>query len=157
MDLKIVKALKVDAEAILHVQKLAYRSEAEIYNDYSILPLQETVSDVENAFSEYTILKAVSGNGEVSGSVRAKKENDQVSIAKLMVHPDWQNYGIGRKLMEAIEREVPGRRYSLFTGSKSVKNLALYQKLGYQIYKEGQLSGENTVFAFMEKTTSSHV
>ncbi|WP_078393499.1 GNAT family N-acetyltransferase [Shouchella patagoniensis] len=157
MNVTIVKAQQADAKAILHVQKLAYRSEAEIYNDYSILPLHETVSDVEKAFSEYMILKAVASNGEIAGSVRAKKENDQISIAKLMVHPDWQNYGIGRKLMEAIEQEVPGKRYSLFTGSKSVKNLALYQKLGYRIYKEGQLPGEATVFAFMEKTRSSHV
>lgn len=152
MAIQIREAARQDAESILELQKLAYRSEAEIYNDFSILPLHETIQDVESTFSTNVVLKAVSEQGEIVGSVRAKRENDTIKIGKLMVHPSFQDQGLGRKLMDAIEQKMPSSSYSLFTGSKSEKNLAFYHKLGYKTIKLDTLPGEATVFAFMEKT-----
>ncbi len=36
-----------DLEEILKLQKLAYKSEAEIYNDYSIPPLLQTIDEIK--------------------------------------------------------------------------------------------------------------
>lgn len=153
MQIKVIRATVEDAEEILSLQKLAYQSEAEIYNDYTILPLHETVKDVEQAFGTHHILKAVNEKNEIVGSVRGKHEEGTTTIGKLMVHPSAQNQGLGRKLMTAIEQALPATTYKLFTGSKSEKNLALYQKLGYEIVSHAQLPGEATVFAFLEKRT----
>jgi len=44
--MKIGDATVADAEHILELQKLAYISEAEIYNDYNIPPLIQTLQAV---------------------------------------------------------------------------------------------------------------
>ena len=47
----IKQALKEDLREILTLQKLAYQSEAEIYNDYSIPPLIQTLDKIKEDFS----------------------------------------------------------------------------------------------------------
>ena len=42
--------------------------------------------------------------------------------------------------MAAIEKCFEGVRYELFTGHLSEKNLALYQKLGYNVYETRKVS-----------------
>ncbi|MGY6209338.1 GNAT family N-acetyltransferase [Cytobacillus firmus] len=100
---KIIEAKIGDAVKILSLQKLAYRSEAELYGDFNIEPLKQTVSDVEKAFEDYLIIKYIE-DGELVGSVRAYQEDETCYIGKLMVHPDFQNKGIG-KATEKLERE----------------------------------------------------
>ncbi len=67
-----------------------------------------------------------------------------------MVHPKMQKKGIGTKLLLEIENEYPNQRYELFTSTKSEKNIALYQKLGYKIFDEKQVM-EGLRFVYMEK------
>ena len=55
-------------------------------------------------------------------------------IGKLIVRPDRQGLGIGTKLLSAIENVSPVKRCELFTSSKSVKNIRLYKRLGYDIF-----------------------
>jgi ribosomal protein S18 acetylase RimI-like enzyme len=57
-------------------------------------------------------------------------------LGRLIVHPDFQNQGIGTRLMNKIE-EMFGdvKRFELFTRHRSEKNLYLYQKLGYKVFK----------------------
>jgi len=43
----IEKATVSDAEELLALQKLAYRSEAEIYDDFSIPPLVQSLESME--------------------------------------------------------------------------------------------------------------
>ncbi|UOQ95442.1 GNAT family N-acetyltransferase [Halobacillus shinanisalinarum] len=149
----ILEAKPEDASEILHIQKQAYRSEAELYNDYDIQPLQQTVSGVEKDFESSFILKYVL-DGKIVGSVRASKENGTCHIGKLMVDPDFQGRGIGKELMREIEGRYEHVRFELFTGNKSIKNIAFYEGLGYKGYKTHQLPREDTVFLFMEKTHS---
>jgi hypothetical protein len=42
----IEKAVVNDAEKILSLQKIAYRSEAEIYDDFTIPPLKQTSEEI---------------------------------------------------------------------------------------------------------------
>lgn len=147
---KIIEAKIGDAAKILSIQKLAYRSEAELYGDFNIEPLKQNVNDVEKAFEDYLILKYIE-DGELVGSVRAYQKDRTCYIGKLMVHPDFQNKGIGKALMNEIERQFNVERFELFTGSKSEKNINFYEKLGYAGYKTKKLDREETIFIFMEK------
>jgi hypothetical protein len=53
--------------------------------------------------------------------------------------------------MLAVETEFPtSKRFELFTGSKSVRNIHLYEKLGYKIFMRKQ-SSELVELVFMEK------
>jgi ribosomal protein S18 acetylase RimI-like enzyme len=146
----IENALISDLEEILALQKLAYLSEAEICNDFSIPPLLQTIEDIKSEYAYKTFLKAVD-SGKIIGSVRANLQDGTCYIGKLIVHPDFQNRGIGTALMNSIENCFKGcKRYDLFTGKKSVKNIYLYNKLGYRIFKEEKIS-EKLTFVYLEK------
>ncbi len=128
----IEKAEKQDLPDILALQKTAYKSEAEIYNDFSIQPLRQTMEEIQGEWESHTFLKALDEDGHIIGSVRAAAENGICFIGKLIVHPGFQNKGIGKSLMAAIENQFKDSDFfELFTGSKSSKNIALYEKLGY--------------------------
>lgn len=147
---EITQAQIEDAEEILELQKLAYQSEAAIYNDWSIPPLTETLEEVREEFSKSTFLKLTS-EGKIIGSVRISVKNDSCEIGRLIVHPDIQGKGIGKKLILKIENEFPkAKRFELFTGSKSESNIYLYEKLGYKIFARKPLS-ELVELVFMEK------
>jgi ribosomal protein S18 acetylase RimI-like enzyme len=151
MNTQISKSNNNDLPIILNLQYLAYQSEAEIYNDFSIPPLTQTLSDLQEESKQSLILKAVIGN-EIIGSVRAKQSQGTCEIGRLIVHPNHQGKGIGSKLLSEIESYYPQTtRFELFTGTKSEKNLKLYEKSGYHRFKEVEVS-EGITFAFLEKT-----
>jgi GNAT superfamily N-acetyltransferase len=139
-----------DAEEILALQKLAYLSEAAIYDEYSIPPLTQSLEETEAEFGDRLILKATM-EGRIIGSVRAHLEAGTCFVGKLIVHPDFQNRGIGSQLLHEIERCFPAAaRYELFTGQKSERNLYLYQKLGYKPFRSQKITGRLTL-VFLEK------
>jgi hypothetical protein len=54
--------------------------------------------------------------------------------------------GIGTQRMRQIGRELPRtRKFELFTGSRSVGNIRLYERLGYVRAREEPLSPANTL------------
>ena len=131
----IERATVADAEEILSLQKLAYESEAEIYDDFAIPPLLQTLEEIKKDFENQIVLKATV-DGRIRGSVRAFDRGETCYIGRLIVHPDFQNQRIGTKLMNKIEEIFEEtNRFELFTGHRSEKNLYLYQKLGYKVFK----------------------
>jgi len=145
----IERASVSDSEAILSLQKIAYRSEAEIYGDDRIEPLVQTLEQLRQQFEDHLVLKAVA-DGVIIGSVRAREQGGTCYIGKLMVHPGYQNKGIGKRLMDRLEGCFPQARFELFTGSKSVKNIAFYEKLGYRAFKEHAVTPELSL-VYLEK------
>lgn len=146
----IIRAKKEDLEEILALQYLAYQSEARLFGSMDIPPLKQTIEEVCDEYEKGTILKAVDDAGTIIGSVRAYQENRTVYIGKLMVHPNMQKQGLGTKLLLAIEQEYPNQKYELFTSTKSISNIRLYEKLGYKIFKEETVS-EELQFVYLQK------
>ena len=132
------------------MQNLAYQSEAKLFGDMDIPPLKQTIEEVVEEFVQGTVLKVVDDSGDIIGSVRSYEENGTVYIGKLMVHPKMQKQGIGTQLLLAMENEFPNHRYELFTSSKSISNIRLYERLGYKIFKEEAVS-EELQFVYLEK------
>ncbi len=140
-----------DAEQILELQKLAYKGEADIYNDYSIAPLNQSLEGLRDDLNGQAVFK-ISIGGKTIGSVRAYMNQNTCYVGRLIVHPDFQNRGIGTQLMNEVENHFKSaKRFELFTGHKSGKNLYLYQKLGYKIFKSETVTGD-LMFLYMEKT-----
>ena len=52
-----------DAAEILALQKLAYRSEAELNQDFSIPPLTQTQAEIESEFTAKRFLKVCTADG----------------------------------------------------------------------------------------------
>ncbi len=139
-----------DAEAILKLQKIAYQSEAQLYKDFSISPLTQTLVQIKADFVTKVFLKAIAG-GDIVGSVRGYQEKGTCYVERLIVDPAFQGQGIGTALMRHIESVfAKAERFELFTGYRSEKNIHLYQKLGYREFRR-EPATENLTFVFMEK------
>jgi ribosomal protein S18 acetylase RimI-like enzyme len=144
------KAVLEDATAILQLQKLAFYSEAEFYGDFDIPPLTQTLEELTKDFTSKSFFKVEIQN-QIVGSVRGYKIGDTCHIERLIVHPDYQGKGIGTVLMKQIELCFDdAQRFELFTGYKSERNIKLYQRLGYKIFKSEKVS-DRLSFVFMEK------
>ena len=146
---RIAPAEASDIEEILKLQYTAYQSEALIHNDFTIQPLVQTLDETIEEYSQCVFLKTAL-DGEIIGSVRAREKNGTVYIGKLMVHPNHQGKGLGKRLLTAIEQKFPNRRYELFTSCKSGRNLHLYETAGYVRFRE-EIDSAGIAFAYLEK------
>ncbi len=153
--LEVLRATVADAAEILALQKLAYLSEAELYDDYTIPPLTQTIKELTADFDRKTFLKAVE-DGQIVGSVNGFMTGDRCQIGRLMVHPDFQGRGIGTRLMTAVEAVfADARAWELFTGELSVKNIRLYERLGYRVVRKEPFPGSRFAVVIMRKTRNS--
>ena len=146
----ISRASSSDAEAILALQKLAYQSEARLYDDWSIPPLTQDIASLREEFRASLVLKATVAD-QLVGSVRAEVKDGTAAIGRLIVHPEFQRHGIGSELLEAVEAACVGvAKFELFTGSKSEANIRLYQRHGYTVTRTESLS-PTMLITFFEK------
>lgn len=150
----IVERASIDnSEDILELQKLAYVSEAEIIDDFTIQPLNQTIDEILSEFKDQVFLKVELEN-KIIGSVRCYLEKGTCHVGKLIVHPDHQNRGVGTRLLNAAESQFPdAERYELYTGQKSAKNLYFYKKHGYRPSFLKPVS-EKLTLVFLEKEYS---
>jgi ribosomal protein S18 acetylase RimI-like enzyme len=150
----IEDAVMDDAKEILQLQKLAYRSEAAIYDDYTIPPLVQSLEGMLTDLRKQIVLKIMI-DGKIIGSVRGHVQDGTGYIGRLIVHPEFQNRGTGTQLIKAIEeRLAEAKRYELFTGHKSERNLYLYKKLGYNQFRSEKINDRLTQ-VYLEKVVIS--
>jgi GNAT superfamily N-acetyltransferase len=143
-----------DAEALLDLQKLAYQSEAELYGDLRIPPLLQTLEEMRQDLRTQTVVKASWGDSGIVASARAYEANGTAFIGRVIVHPRLQGQGIGKRVMAAIEAEFPRvRRFELFTGHASIRNLRFYRELGYTDFKTSVVTAALS-FVYLEKAQS---
>lgn len=133
MNVEIGLARESDAGEVLTVQRAAYVSEAQAYDNPHLSALTESLSSVRQAIAEEIVLVARLGTRLV-GAVRGRVEGPVCHVGRLVVAPDQQGMGIGRLLLLAVEERAPAsvQRFALHTGGRSAGNIGLYRKLGYE-------------------------
>lgn len=147
-EIEIIRAGESDLDTILQLQYAAFHDEAEAFNDYSIEPLSQTTDDLMHEYSYRIFLKAVY-YGQIIGSVRVHTVGDTVHIGKLIVHPGYQNKGLGKRLLNAAECMFPHTRCELNAAKRMNKNIMLYTHCGYVAFKE--IEDEfGRIFVYME-------
>lgn len=135
MSVIISAAETQDAEQILKLQYLCFQSEAELYGNYRIDPLVQTLDSVRAEIATNLVFVARLGE-EVVGSVRGSTGQDGAGeIGRLCVHPRLQGHGLGARLLGAAEAGLADQRaatrFRLYTGHRSEGNLRLYRRVGY--------------------------
>jgi GNAT superfamily N-acetyltransferase len=114
----------------------------------------QTLSEITAELHSRHFLKAVAG-GSIRGSVQAHLENGTCYLGRLIVHPAYQNLGLGTQLLSKIAGCFPDAQgYELFTGHLSERNLYLYRKLGYLPIRRDPVS-EKLTLVFLEKKDHS--
>ncbi len=150
--MKYLRATADDLPEILELQYQAFQSEARILKNYEIPPLVQTMDGLREEFDKGIFLKAVNDDGRIIGSSRGYREGDDVIIRKIIVAPEFRRHGIGTKLLYLAESELPNNRYVIWTSNKSVGNVALFETLGYRVFKTEPYDDVLT-YIYMEKIT----
>lgn len=132
--IEISSATIADLPEIFILQKCAFQSEGELTGNFSIQPLIQTFDELTAEFACGFALKAsfVRDPSRIIGSIRGHISDGALHVGKLIVHPDFQNQGLGARLLSEIERFHPCSRTLLFTAALNVKNQNLYKKQGYR-------------------------
>lgn len=150
----IQKAEIEDLVEILSLQKKAFTEVAKLMNKFDLPPLLQTIEEVRNEYKQGILLKYLSKENKIIGSVRGfSDENNICHIGKLVVDPDYQNQGIGKILLSEIEKRfLSCDTFALFTGDETPNTLFLYKKIGYRVIGK-QNKGTINMF-LMEKNNS---
>ena len=140
-ELIICRANQTDFPEILAIQKKAFLSEAEFYQNFNIQPMTQTLEEMETECREKIVLKAIV-DGQIVGSIRANTTDNICMVNKLVVLPEFQKRGIGKKLLQEIEIYfIDVEKFKLQTGAFSESNIGLYTKTGYQIVGRSMFEG----------------
>lgn len=146
-DLVIAPLDHEDAGELLTLQRAAYATEAQTYDDPHLPALVQSLDELVAGLAGGTALKAVRGH-RIVGAVRARVESTRgvLHVSRLVVAPDQQGHGIGRALLDAVERAAPPdvRTAALFTGERSAANLRLYARAGYVERRREPLPGSTS-------------
>jgi predicted GNAT family N-acyltransferase len=142
-------ATESDIKELFELQHVAFESEAVLVGTHDIPPLLETLDDAKKQFSDWKVLKITDGK-KIIASVRCKKTSECVEIGRLMVLQSYRKRGLGTQLLLEVEKLFPNEVYELFTCTKSLPNIQLYQRAGYRIFKEEHVNSELS-FVYMRK------
>jgi GNAT superfamily N-acetyltransferase len=154
-DIRILDAVPGDGEALLSVQRRAFRPAAERYGREDLPPLVETAETIETDIREQVVLKAVDVAGEVVGAVRGTRRDECVYVGRLVVDPGVQRSGIATMLMLALEQRFPDAAcFELFTGGMNEPGMGLYLKLGYREVRRERID-ERLEIVFLRKVRAS--
>jgi GNAT superfamily N-acetyltransferase len=85
--------------------------------------------EIENGV---TYLRAIEGD-ELLGFAAYGPGGKEIKLHKLYVHPDRQRQGIGRALLQEVERGCKGRTLMLTVNKRNHKAIAAYKKHGFVI------------------------
>lgn len=139
------------AKEVLSVQIASYKVEAELIDFYDIPPLRDSVSTLqqcgENFYGCYV-------DGELSGVISIKAEENLIDIHRLMVHPKHFRKGIAKRLLDFIESVGEGNETLIVsTGSKNAPAISFYEKNGFIITGETKVMEGLSITSFEKKTT----
>ncbi|WP_182526188.1 tRNA (guanosine(37)-N1)-methyltransferase TrmD [Nocardioides dongkuii] len=130
----VVPAVRADAPELLVLQRACWVQEALANDSLEIPALHESLADLTaslDTWSWYVVRAA----GRLVGAVRGRLEGDTWHIGRVMVAPDLQGHGLGRLLLDHVQRVAPpaAASYSLFTGEGSHANQRMYKKAGFRL------------------------
>ncbi|MFD3274448.1 GNAT family N-acetyltransferase [Paenibacillus dendritiformis] len=137
------RAIKNDAPKLAELQKASFDEESKHFNNNEIggPPGYDSISWQEEMMQICEYFKVLF-NGEIIGGALILIESNQVhNLGRIFIDPNFQNQGIGMKVMKEIERSFPdSTKWWLDTPSWSVKYHHFYTKCGFtKVREEGDL------------------
>ena len=87
---------------------------------------------------------------QIAASNQCSRHSHSMVPVGVVIDSTIRGKGYGSKLLREIKRYYVDTRYELFTSTRSVDIIRLYEKLGYKIFDEKKITDE-LVFVYMEK------
>jgi len=123
------------AELVWGVQHAAYRMEAALIGFDRIPPLLDTVESLQRCGE--TFLGYFDDEEDLAGAIAYTRDSSEITICRLMVHPDRFRQGIGRQLLQHVQHlESDAAKYTVSTSARNAPAIRLYEQEGFRIVKE---------------------
>ena len=137
-DARIAPVQPSDLAELLVLQRACWVHEAIVNDTLDIPALHESAEDVAEWTATWQVW-CVRRHGRLVAAVRARANGTVWHIGRLMVAPDLAGRGLGSWLLAYAEGKAPKEitTFALFTGAHSDRNIALYQRSGYQLMDDG--------------------
>ncbi|WP_290055487.1 GNAT family N-acetyltransferase [Amycolatopsis solani] len=150
--MELTDAQPEDAPELLVLQRCCWVQEAILNDTLDIPALHESLEDVRDWTKTWSVW-TLREDRRLIGGVRARLEGDRWELGRLMVAPDFTGRGLGRRLLAHAEAQAPAeaRRFALFTGAKSVRNITMYQRAGYRLTDAAEAGGHIAGAVYLEK------
>lgn len=141
-----------DCPELLVLQRCCWVQEAVLNDTLDIPALHETLEDVRDWTKTWAVW-VLRHEHRLVGAVRARLDGDRWEIGRLMVAPDLAGRGLGRRLLAHSEAQAPAeaRKFVLFTGARSARNIAMYQRAGYRLTDAPDVDGHIRNAVYLEK------
>ncbi|WP_018180870.1 GNAT family N-acetyltransferase [Jongsikchunia kroppenstedtii] len=128
-----------DAGELLTLQRAAYVTEARAHDDLNLPPLVQSFDELTAELSRADVV-AFGLRDEADRLVAAVRVHmlpattRAAELGRLIVAPDMQGRGLGSRLLELVEGSLSDEVIvlQLFTGERSLGNLRLYARFGFQ-------------------------
>jgi len=148
----ITDARPEDGPELLVLQRCCWVQEAVLNNTLDIPALHETLEDLRDWTKTWSVWTLRDGH-RLIGAVRARLDGDRWELGRLMVAPDFAGRGLGRRLLAHAEAQAPAeaRRFVLFTGARSARNITMYQRAGYRLTDLPDAPGHIRDAVYLEK------
>jgi NAD(P)H-dependent FMN reductase/GNAT superfamily N-acetyltransferase len=145
-ELRVAPLRPGDLAELLVLQRCCWVQEAFANDTLNIPSLRETAEDVAEWSTSWQVW-VVRHYGRLVAAVRARTDGSTWDIGRLMVAPDLAGHGVGRWLLGYAEAQAPEgtTEFSLFTGAGSERNIALYQRSGYELVEKFAENGVGVV------------
>jgi tRNA (guanine37-N1)-methyltransferase len=135
--LPVVPGTRADAPELLVLQRACWVPGA-LANDLLAIPaLHESLEEVL-AWADAWSIWVVRDAGRLVGAVRGRLEGGAWEIGRLMVAPDRQGEGLGRRLLDHAMTAAPAAAtsYRLITGEGSDRNRRMGRRAGFRLRRD---------------------
>ena len=132
--MKIVKATESDVLDLYRLQLLTFESEAEMIGCRLIPALMESEADYSGTFNQWHTYKMVDDAGKIIGGIRYQYDDGVVEVGRLMVHPDYRQQGLARKLLGFVDDIKDVDRLKAFL-TNDARLVSLIKKLNAKFNK----------------------
>lgn len=142
----MIKIVKIEAKDLKRIIELANKTWEPTYKD--ILSKEQLVYMFDLMYNEDTLKKRIlNGNDfyiarinqhDIGFIETVNKNNDKLSISKIYIDPNYQKKGIGKIMIEFLEKEAKSKNFRLLSLNVNRFNPAqhFYTKMGFHIEQE---------------------
>ncbi|WP_223587881.1 GNAT family N-acetyltransferase [Neobacillus bataviensis] len=116
---------------LFNLQRASYLVEAELINFFEIPPLKESMEDLKESGETFF---GYFEDGELTGAISYTIDGKEVTICRMVVHPNHFRKGIAQKLLTHVEKNHSDLGiFKVSTGKENSPAKNLYLKNGFQL------------------------
>lgn len=124
----------MEAQRILNVQIPAYQVEADLIGYAGIPALFDTVASIQECGETFYGFYM---DGTLAGFISYEKDQQQLDICRMVVHPVYFRRGIAKRLLSyLLEHESDTTIFTVGTGKHNLPAISLYEQNGFVISEE---------------------